>query len=1133
MVNLTNGNDTYDGSEGDDIVNGRGGDDIINGHGGDDQINGGSGHDVIDGGEGDDQISGGSDDDTLIGGLGNDILIGGSGVDTAVIHANGANGIGSANGGVLTVLTADGQDQLSGIEYIQFDNGTVHVVNGNAEAYLGADSNSLDEQGAVSGSVSSNDFDIDDTMTITGIKNYQNTSGSLGSSLSGQYGSLTLNADGTYSYSADPSTDSLAVGESVTDIFTYTVHSGASDFTQTITIVINGVNDTPSFTSGAASATYTDTLLNDTFTNATGTLSASDVDTSDTLTYGISGGGADVSQGGYDISKAGAYGTLYINSATGAYVYIPNDGAIEGLKTNASESFTFTVSDGHGGSDSQTFTVNITGTNDKPTLGAITGMTFTDTSADDTFLAQSGTLSGADRDAGETLTYHATGEVSNNSQDGFDHAVAGTYGTLYFNASTGAYEYIPNDGAVEGLKTTASETFSFSVSDGSLSSTAQTLTVTLNGVNDTPDIAVGSVSNDLTEAGGVANGTSGTSSASASTTLSDRDSGDTPSFDTSALTTAGWVPDGGGIYHKVGTYGTASLNTLTGVVTYTLDNNDTDTQGLQTDDTVHDIFTLPITDGSATNSATVDFTIHGANDNAVVSGTLSGSATEASGVSNGTAGSNATGTATNTDVDNTPNAFQAVASATSSTNGYGTYTIDASGHWVFMVNESNGTVQALNSGQSITDSFTIHTADGTAQTVTVTIYGANDAAVVTGTSTGSVTESGGALFSGTPTASGSLDDTDVDNTSHLFQAVASLSATDHSYGGYTVDASGNWSFTLNNNNTTIQALNDGDSITETFTVHTADGTAQVVTITINGHNEMFVGTDANDVMRGTVYGDTFSGGDGNDTYVVNNAADKVVENVDAGEDTVQASVSYTLGANVEDLLLSGHNDIDGTGNELNNLIVGNSGANVLSGLAGDDMIRGGSGADTILGGLGDDNLDGGNGNNDTASYAGASGAVTVSLAATGYQDTGADGFDKLVNFENLTGSGFGDTLTGSSTRNVITGGGGADIISGGGALDTFVYTAASDSAFGAADRITDLTNSEKIDLSAIANDFTIVSSFDGHAHEITLAYNSGTQVTTISIDMNGDGDATDAGDMQILLNGDHHTFTGFIGIGPT
>jgi Ca2+-binding RTX toxin-like protein len=275
-----------------------------------------------------------------------------------------------------------------------------------------------------------------------------------------------------------------------------------------------------------------------------------------------------------------------------------------------------------------------------------------------------------------------------------------------------------------------------------------------------------------------------------------------------------------------------------------------------------------------------------------------------------------------------------------------------------------------------------------------------------------------------------------------------------------------------------------------------------------------------------------TGGTGNDVYRVNNTHDVVIESAGGGEDMVQSSVSYTLGANVEDITLSNNTDINATGNGLDNLMVGNNGNNVMLGLGGDDVIRAGAGDDTVEGGDGDDNMDGGNGTNDTVSYANAGAGVTVNLTLTSFQNTGGAGFDKLVNFENVTGSGSDDTLIGTSGRNVITGGGGADTMTGGAGIDTFVYKAAADSAFGHADTITDLANSDKIDLSAIANDFVLSSSFHGTAHEIVLTYNSGTNITTIAIDMNGDGDASDAGDMQISLTGDHHTFTNFVGVGP-
>lgn len=91
--------------------------------------------------------------------------------------------------------------------------------------------------------------------------------------------------------------------------------------------------------------------------------------------------------------------------------------------------------------------------------------------------------------------------------------------------------------------------------------------------------------------------------------------------------------------------------------------------------------------------------------------------------------------------------------------------------------------------------------------------------------------------------------------------------------------------------------------------------------------------------------DNFYGGPGDDLYYVDDARDAVIENPDEGTDTVESWVTYTLADHVENLLLMGTADINGTGNALNNLIVGNSGANILDG---------GIGADTMIGGAGDD-----------------------------------------------------------------------------------------------------------------------------------------------------------------------------------
>lgn len=106
--------------------------------------------------------------------------------------------------------------------------------------------------------------------------------------------------------------------------------------------------------------------------------------------------------------------------------------------------------------------------------------------------------------------------------------------------------------------------------------------------------------------------------------------------------------------------------------------------------------------------------------------------------------------------------------------------------------------------------------------------------------------------------------------------------------------------------------------------------------------------------------DTLAGGAGNDTYVINRK-DLVLEGVNAGTDTVVSSIAYALGANLENLQLTGTGNLSGSGNNLNNALTGNSGSNQLSGLLGNDRLVGNNGNDVLVGGDGNDVLIGGAG----------------------------------------------------------------------------------------------------------------------------------------------------------------------------
>src|SRR5262249_56682088 len=108
------------------------------------------------------------------------------------------------------------------------------------------------------------------------------------------------------------------------------------------------------------------------------------------------------------------------------------------------------------------------------------------------------------------------------------------------------------------------------------------------------------------------------------------------------------------------------------------------------------------------------------------------------------------------------------------------------------------------------------------------------------------------------------------------------------------------------------------------------------------------GNAGNDLLDGGANADTMIGGAGNDSYFVDNGGDLVTENANEGNDTVFATVNYTLTANVEALVLQGSADLQGYGNSLTNSIFGNGGNNLIDGGAGADTMAGGAGNDTYF-----------------------------------------------------------------------------------------------------------------------------------------------------------------------------------------
>ena len=140
-----------------------------------------------------------------------------------------------------------------------------------------------------------------------------------------------------------------------------------------------------------------------------------------------------------------------------------------------------------------------------------------------------------------------------------------------------------------------------------------------------------------------------------------------------------------------------------------------------------------------------------------------------------------------------------------------------------------------------------------------------------------------------------------------------------------------------------------------------DGGSGNDTIIGSAGDDLILGGAGNDSLSGGGGTDILEGGAGNDFYGVDSISVTVIEEAGGGIDTVNASIGYTLGDNVERLVLTNTANIDGTGNALANILTGNDGDNVLAGLAGNDTLIGGGGNDTLIGGAGIDMLTGGAG----------------------------------------------------------------------------------------------------------------------------------------------------------------------------
>ena len=698
--------------------------------------------------------------------------------------ANGSAAVQSLSAGeshadVFTVQVSDGQGGVATRQVTINVTGSNDgpVVTSSVQAGLVQEDSTL----SVTGQVTASDVDHLDVLSYA-----------VQGSAQGTYGALSVNSStGQWTYNlanGSAAVQGLSAGEVHNETFTVQVSDGHGGTTsQQVTVTVVGTNDGPVVTSAA----QTGTVKEDVVATASGQVTASDVDHLDTLSYALQGNGQ------------GDYGSLSLDGVTGQWTYSLDNNAANVQELSAGEShvevFTVEVSDGQGGTSTQQVSVTVTGTNDAPT---VTSSPQSGAVQEDSSLAVSGLVTAWDIDHLDSLSFAVQGSGQ------------GAYGSLSVDSATGLWTYNLANGsaAVQDLSAgeTHVETFTVQVSDGQGGTSTQQVSVTVYGTNDAPVVTSGDQTGSVQE--------DSVLTATGQVTASDIDHLDTLSYAVQGS--------------SQGTYGSLSIDSVTGQWTYSFDNGSAAVQNLSAGESHVETFTVEVSDGQGTSTQQVSVTVTGTNDAPVVtSSPQSGAVQEDMALA-------VSGLVTASDIDHLDSLSFAVQGDGQGT--YGSLSVDGvSGFWTYNLANGSAAVQGLSAGESHVETFTVEVSDGqggtSTQQVSVTVYGTNDTPVVTsGTQTGSVQEDSVLAATGQVTAS------DVDHLDSLSFAIQGDGQG--IYGSLAVDSvTGQWTYSLANGSAAVQDLSAGESHEEVFTVEFSDGqggtSTQQVSVTVTGTND--------------------------------------------------------------------------------------------------------------------------------------------------------------------------------------------------------------------------------------------------------------------------------------------------------
>ena len=921
-----------------------------------------------------------------------------------------------------------------------------------------------------------------DTTDYGDAENY-GAKGTWSGGGTGTYGTLTVNADGSYTYTLTANdkdaVQSLAVGQSVTDTFTVTV-TGADGTTisKDVAFTVTGANDKPVIAVDAS--TLTGAVKQNAFetdpaqwtdTDApgvvfTGTVAGTDVDTGDTRTYAF------LDSSGNQVQQLSTqYGTIAINPKTGHYTYYLNNEA--DIPDNAQDTVPVITVDQHGAqSDPQIITINIT-----PNPGS--GGTDVRVMDPDSDLAPSvqedngtdwnphlGTAGPSVTASGQLQAEKPDGSAAGNTEFGVQGAggsqvqgLQGQYGYIAVNPATGQYVYTLNNAsdAVQALNAGDTLTEKFTVMLNGVPQNVP-ITVTIQGTNDSPvitqadgftlqEVAAAASIKDLSHAGTVK--------------ATDVDAGDSVTYSLKGDT------DGDGTINTA--HGTVTLNP-DGSYSYTV----TDGRHITAGDALHDAFTVVVTDEhGASSQKEIPISIKGTNHGPEI---LTGAPTSEDVTEDGLTQWSHSLSELFSDDQGLDNLSYKVVAGDGDFNGagivaqgqYGTLYIDpVSGKYVYDLNNNDPTVQGLKEGETATDAFHIQTTDAHGQhidvPVSVTVTGANDAPELSVNTVLTVREDQDGQK-----AEGSLTTYDKDGDTLIFtvsnaesgesrevaQKDAAPAEVAGLYGTLTLNADGTYSYTL-----TSDALGAGEIATETFTVTANDGSgsatatspAREITVNLVGANDAPTALDPTSTLAlnglipgqtasvSVAYTDLATDPDQNDTLTCTITSSLNGHYGSLYYDATAGAYVYALDTSPAGLLKLAQ--AHAAGNDLTetfNYTAGDSHGASANGTytvhldpalpsAPDlndgqpHLLFGGSGNDSIAGGSGDDIISGGDG--DDLIYGGGGDDLIYGGGGDDYLDGGAGN----------------DSLYGGDGNDYLDGGAGADALHGGAGNDILRY----------------------------------------------------------------------------------------------